>query len=344
MTQPVVSIVIPVYNPPLDSFRKCMESVLNQSYREIEILLIDDGSEQKAAEEMDIWARRDKRVQVFHQPNRGVGNARNQGIELARGEYISFVDADDCVNLRWLQKAVEETEKTDADIVYGCVLMTESVPTEMTQEKETRSVVYESSELWQVQEMLLLNNCTPLQGLPYLDFGPYGKIFRSCVAKKVLFPADLPLAEDQVFNHAMLRISQRVVLTNVLAYYYIQNDVSATHRGRADAIEVMLCSMKRIQSFLFERPEILNSYEYRLINEVMVGFQLAWIYDAGNPCPFRMKYKAIRQLFSTEPVKTAIHDVRLTFPLKKKNLLKMQLLKHRMYIPILLFLMLKHKK
>lgn len=344
MIRPIVSIVIPVYNPPPDSFRNCMESVLNQSYHDIEVLLIDDGSESKFAAEMEIWTRRDLRVQVFHQSNRGVGNARNHGIELAQGEYISFVDADDCINAYWLQKAVEEAEKTDADIIYGCVRMTFSPHTGLKQDREMRSFTYEYSELWRVQEMLLLNNCTPLLGLPYLDFGPCGKLYRTRIVKKVLFPTDLPLAEDQVFNHAMLRNSQRVVLTDIPAYDYVQNNYSVTHRGRSNAVEVMSCSMDKIHGLLFEKPEITNAYYYRLINEMMVGFQLSYIYDTGRFCPFRMKYKAIRRIFSEEPVKTAIRNVRLTFPIKKKNWLKMHLIKHRMYLPVLLFLILKRKK
>lgn len=342
--QPLVSIIIPAYNPPADAFSRCMESVLQQTYRTTEIVLVDDGSTQKAAEEMDVWANRDSRVHVFHQPNRGVGSARNQGVESAQGEYISFVDADDCINTDWLQKAVEEAEKADADIVYGRVRMTVSPHIGWEQAGEMYSFVYEGSELWHVQEMLLLCNRTPLPGLPYLDFGPCGKLYRTKIVKKILFPTDMPLAEDQVFNHTMLRNSQRVVLTNIPAYDYIQNNFSATHRGRPDAVEVMLHSMDKIRGSLFEKSEINNAYYYRLVNEVMVGFQLAFIYDTGRPCSFGMKYRAIRQIFSTEPVKTAIRDVQLTFPLKKKNLLKMQMLKHRMYIPVLLFLTFREKK
>ena len=111
MEKPIVSIVVPVYNPPIDRFSRCMESILRQSYREIEVILVDDGSRASMAKGIDLWKDYDSRVQVIHQKNQGVGNARNHGIVMAKGKYICFVDADDYFVDTWLSAAVRSRKK-----------------------------------------------------------------------------------------------------------------------------------------------------------------------------------------------------------------------------------------
>ena len=273
MSQPVVSIVIPAFNPSAEQLKRCMESVLRQSYQEIEVLLVDDGSMPQAAAAIQEWESRDERVKVERQSNSGVGSARNHGISLAHGKYICFVDADDYVADYWLEKTVEIAEDNDADIVYGRVCMVDVMPEQPLQMEATaiKSRVYEAADRWRVQEMFLLNNTSPFPDLPYLDFAPCGKLFRAHIAKQTPFPTGMPLAEDQVFNHAALQQSRRLIVTNIPAYYYIQNDASATHRSRSNAVEIVLRAMNEMKIYLFPVSEVQNAYDYRLIIQVLVG-------------------------------------------------------------------------
>lgn len=92
--KPIISVIVPVYN--VEAYLKqCVDSIRNQTLRETEILLIDDGSEDGCPRICDEYARADKRIRVIHQKNRGISAARNAGLQMARGEYVTFIDSDD---------------------------------------------------------------------------------------------------------------------------------------------------------------------------------------------------------------------------------------------------------
>ena len=93
----LVSIIIPVYNTPVDKLRRCIDSVLGQTMDRLEVILVDDGSGPQCASELDEAARKDSRVRVIHKRNEGSAIARNTGIKEAAGEYVTFVDSDDFV-------------------------------------------------------------------------------------------------------------------------------------------------------------------------------------------------------------------------------------------------------
>ena len=97
---PIISIIIPVYNAE-KTLNRCVDSVLNQTFHDWELLLIDDGSKDRSMYLCDEYALKDKRIKVFHKKNGGVSSARNMGLDYARGEWITFVDSDDyiCENI-----------------------------------------------------------------------------------------------------------------------------------------------------------------------------------------------------------------------------------------------------
>lgn len=341
MKPPLVSIVIPAYNPPLDKFNHCMQSVLSQSYKKTEVILVDDGSMTNYKGEMDTWMQRDHRVHVMHQMNSGVGKARNYGIERACGKYICFVDADDIVTRSWVEDAVGMAEETDADIVYCSVYMTESQHMECNgcEDIQVLSRIYEGLELSHVQEMLLLNNGgkSPLPGLPYLDFGPCGKLFRTDIVKRVLFPVDMPLAEDQVFNHELLRKSRRVAITNIPAYYYIVNPGSATHRKRPDAVNIMLHAMECIRATLFETMEVYNAFYYRFLCEIILGIQIAYFHKDDNSLTLQERMARVNQTLLLPPVREAWENIDLKNITDKKVRIKILLMKKKLFILLDLF-------
>ena len=113
-----VSVIVPVYNTEkyLD---RCITSLVEQTLKDIEIILVDDGSKQKCREKCDAWVHKDERICVIHKKNEGLGYARNTGIEAAHGRYVSFVDSDDFIAPEMLQKLYERAEDTQAEIVIG---------------------------------------------------------------------------------------------------------------------------------------------------------------------------------------------------------------------------------
>lgn len=113
---PKISVIIPVYNSE-EYLKECLESVLNQSLKNIEVILIDDGSKDHSSKICDEYSQRDKRVIVIHQENKGICGARNAGLKMARGEYVAFCDNDDFVSHNCYELAYEKAKKINADVV-----------------------------------------------------------------------------------------------------------------------------------------------------------------------------------------------------------------------------------
>lgn len=114
-----VSIIIPVYKVPEEYLRNCIESCINQTLKNIEIILIDDGSPDNCGEICDEYALKDSRIKVIHKKNGGVSNARNYGILKSKGEYIGFVDADDWIEKDFYEEMILFGEKNKVDVVVS---------------------------------------------------------------------------------------------------------------------------------------------------------------------------------------------------------------------------------
>lgn len=113
-----LSVIIPIYNVE-KYLKECLDSVVNQTLGDIEIILVDDGSPDNSGKICDEYAKKDNRIKVIHKENGGLGNARNVGIDYATGEYIGFVDSDDWVDLNFFETLYNEAKRTNADISVG---------------------------------------------------------------------------------------------------------------------------------------------------------------------------------------------------------------------------------
>ena len=119
MNQPLVSIVVPIYKVPEKYLRQCVESCINQTLHDLEIILVDDGSPDKCGEICDEYAKQDERVKVWHKENGGVSSARQVGLNNAVGEYIIHADPDDWVNANMLEEMYGMAKDREADIVLA---------------------------------------------------------------------------------------------------------------------------------------------------------------------------------------------------------------------------------
>ena len=115
---PKVSVVVPAYNAE-NTIEKIVKDILNQSYDDFELILVDDGSDDKTAELCDFFASKDPRVIVLHQQNGGLSNARNNGTKKASGEYVTYIDSDDRVESYYLEFLIRAIEEAGVDIACG---------------------------------------------------------------------------------------------------------------------------------------------------------------------------------------------------------------------------------
>ena len=112
----LISVIVPVYKVE-NYLNQCLESIVKQTYSNLEILLVDDGSPDRCPEICDEWARREKRVRAIHKQNGGLSDARNAGLALAQGELVMFVDSDDWIAPEMAEKMLEAMEREEADMV-----------------------------------------------------------------------------------------------------------------------------------------------------------------------------------------------------------------------------------
>ena len=213
-TSNLVSVIVPVYNSA-SYLHRCIDSILNQSYRGIEVILIDDGSTDKSGEICDDYARGDARVRAVHTPNRGVSSARNTGINSSRGSFILFVDSDDSIETFAVHALFEGYKQSHADLVVGAF-----------------NKVKNGSAISQIrdfgQNQLLARAGLIEYTLAYLQnprqrqllMSSWAKLFRSAIIKSsnVMFREELRTAEDVAFNFDYLKNAETVYFISEAIY------------------------------------------------------------------------------------------------------------------------------
>lgn len=279
----LLSIIVPVYNSK-KYLTRCVESIINQSYSNIEIILVDDGSTDGSSELCDDLGKKDKRIRVFHQENLGPGAARNLGLLNAMGSYVTFVDSDDCVESDGYNKILIQEYKS-ADVIIG------QWHTILENGKVTRNRINNTS---QVSRDKIIENIIKYDnkcggGYPWNKIINWKKI-KERAGKHILFDESLKVYEDKCWILDVLKYAQRVVLADVYIYnyYYYNESLSHSLLGTmskvlyvSKALQHMLETYKDTKFEKYIRIEIeenkLNGVWYRIkYNDSKVNIKNSW--------------------------------------------------------------------
>lgn len=204
----MVSIIVPVYNVE-DRIGKCIESILAQTFRDFELILIDDGSKDHSLDVCKQYEKKDSRIRLLTQENSGVSATRNRGIQCAKGEYIEFVDSDDYIAPTMVASLVEAIEQTQADMAVCGILK------EFPDHEENILPLMDGKV--QVRE---LQQTYPNIFSNYVLHSPVNKLYRREKIQKP-FVLDLSFGEDYTFNLTYLRTADSIVFLQQALYYYI---------------------------------------------------------------------------------------------------------------------------
>lgn len=253
MKTPKVSIIVPVYNTE-KYLTMCIESLTKQTLKEIEIIIVDDGSKEECATLCDELAKNDERIKVIHKHNEGQGIARNYGIEVSSGEYIGFVDSDDYVDLKMYEALYFSAKKNNADIVMSGVTFVGGntfgkegdIEEKNYFDKET---VFEKDEIKQL--LLGVVGALPSDA----DDSKYGvsvwkNIFRKSLIsdKKIQFVSERKIiSEDAIFTVDFLGKCTKAVGIYGAFYRYRRNDESFSKAYRSDRFEKILVFLEEIE-------------------------------------------------------------------------------------------------
>lgn len=215
---PLVSIIVPVYNVKL-FVKRCIDSLISQTYKNLEIILIDDGSTDGSGDICDVYSEKYENIRVFHQENSGVSEARNKGILLSRGEFISFVDSDDWIEYNMLDNLIRYSIECGADAVFcGYFRNTD-------QDEVSISPVDNGIIAYPIIRGHCLNYAE--KGESY-GSGACNKIFRTKIIKGIKFNNNFSVGEDELFLLEVFRNNYKVYACPKCYYHYYLRKGSAT--------------------------------------------------------------------------------------------------------------------
>lgn len=225
-----ISVVVPVYNVE-NYLNRCIESIINQTYLNLEIILVDDGSTDSSGSLCDLWAEKDKRISVIHKQNAGLGMARNSGLELATGDYIFFWDSDDYVDITLVEKCLKKVNKYDADVViYGRT----NVDEDGLLHVRKMTNVNELFEGEDITKKLLPTMFTYELGI---GVSAWSKMYRLSTFKdnNIKFKSEREIiSEDAYFSLELFSQINKVSILNENLYFYYKRKVSLSRIYKKD--------------------------------------------------------------------------------------------------------------
>lgn len=217
----LVSIVVPIYRVQryLD---KCVQSIMNQTYIEIEIILVDDGSPDECGHMCDQYADKDNRIKVIHKQNGGASDARNHGIACATGKYITFVDSDDFIHCRYIEILIELALKNHADLVVGDFQLFQNA--DCCEDKDIDKAYFLRAQILTSKYLYdkdFINRKTMLLTVPW------GKLYEKRLFEGIEYPVG-KIHEDTFTTYKLMERASRVVYLQEPIYYWRENMNSVT--------------------------------------------------------------------------------------------------------------------
>lgn len=214
MEKPLISIIVPVYNVE-QYLEKCLRCIINQTYKNIEIILVDDGSSDSSGDICDIWKERDKRIKVIHKENGGLSDARNRGIEEAKGAFLQFIDSDDIVENGMTEYLFELCKENDSQIaICDCVHF--YVNENAKYQKGTHIKIFAAEDAL----------CEMMYQKSFL-FCAWGKLFKRELFDSIRFPVGM-LFEDVAIMYKLFSIANTIVYSDAKLYGYLHRENSIT--------------------------------------------------------------------------------------------------------------------
>lgn len=284
----IVSIIVPIYNAQ-DYLRNCIESIINQTYKELEIILVNDGSSDSSLSLCNHYKSLDKRIIVIDKKNSGVANARNCGIRNSNGKYIHFVDADDELESNMIEVLVHLLEKNNADFsICGYKRIMNPSGSNI---KTYENIRYSGNIRNYFEDLDVLLKRGLIQG-------PCWKLFISKIIKdnNLIFPADYSFGEDTVFVYKYLEFCSEISSTNECLYIYNNyRDGGLSNAVRDDKCDLYIYLYTLLYELMYKKGCKINSK----LAKSYIGSIIATIsefYQVKPNYPRKKRYQVIKRI------------------------------------------------
>lgn len=250
----LVSVIVPIYKVE-DDLEKCVESIINQSYKNLEIILVDDGSPDRCGEIADYFAQNDSRIKVIHKKNGGLSDARNVGLNFSTGDYLTFVDSDDYLDTSFVERLLSLSIKYCAEIVVCKNLFFSKLENalKITRTEETEKF-FSSHEA--IETMLYQRD---------FDVAAWGKLYKAYTHQTVRFPKGL-IHEDISTTYKTFLNSNRIVFTSEELYYYqVRENSIENEKFTKKKMNCITTAQMMLDDIGKNHPELLGAARSRYI-------------------------------------------------------------------------------
>lgn len=250
--EPLVSVIIPVYNVE-PYLKRCLDSVIKQTYKNLQIIVVDDGSTDNSGKICDEYAKKDGRIEVIHKKNGGISSARNKGIKSVHGDFIVFVDSDDYVDKNYVSILYGELTKEDADMaVVGHKIIYCDRQIVKRNDKNCSMLSREALN------SLLYDKC--------IDVSCWGKIYKKSLFKGVVYPEG-KIFEDSAVTYKLFMNSKRIAVSSETPYFYTKKRKTSitTTKFSRDKYDLIEATERMTKDILGTFPDLRQACERRLM-------------------------------------------------------------------------------
>lgn len=251
----LVSVIIPIYNTE-QYLKRCVESVLVQTYQNLQVILVDDGSPDKCPNLCDMYAESDSRIIVIHKENGGQSSARNAGIEIATGDYITFLDSDDYLHSEFISRMVFAKEKSNVDIVQ-C-----EIKSVLNDKEHTEKDI-------DLHKWRILSGREAVLSYKY-KVSACAKLYNSKLFESIRFPEG-KIFEDEATYYKLAYICKNVCLISEALYFYVQSN-NSTMRNKQQKLCMDFITVAEDRLAFFE-----NTGDYQLIQNALARYCITLI-------------------------------------------------------------------
>ena len=317
---PLISIIVPVYNVE-DYLKACLDSIINQTYKNLEIILVDDGSIDESGKICDEYAAKDNRVKVIHNENRGVSHSRNCGLDIAKGEYILFIDSDDTVKNNYVFEMVKEVREKDYDLIVSNII-----------------------DVFDTESRIRIKNIEGLTGDIRKDFYklrmllrvPVVKLYKKSIINKynIRFSENMKVSEDQVFNFEYYSQIKSYKFIDYSGYNYFHRKVFSLSKSFDQKAFCSQIKKLQLEKRFFENNNVINK-EYIYTNSCLEIISMYIFLSDQNSGYFDFKERVLK-------IKKMMYGAEYYNNIKQK--IALLLLKYNFIFPLYLWYSFKHYK
>lgn len=309
---PAVSFIVPVYGVE-KYINQCIDSILNQSFQDFELILVDDGSPDNCPKICDEYKEKDERVRVIHQENAGVSEARNTGIEAANGEWIYFVDSDDWIELNACEILIRDAKKTGADcIMSDCVIRQNQYERRIHQFSKI-FFTDNREDIQNIQKFILCHKFSPyyVKGVSNGYAAPWGKFVKASIVKAnhIRFdPRTKGVFDDGLYSLYLLEHVNSFYYNGEHTYNYRIVEKSIIHSFKSNSVDLLRINSLLVREFIRETGKD-DSFKVAEANReiAFLSAQLTDFYfNDQNGMKRSERYRRLKADLNSEPFDDAI--------------------------------------